>query len=167
MPVSIDAIKTLREKTGAGIIDSKKALEQTNGDIVAAEKILKEKGLSDASKRATRKTQMGVVESYIHGGGRIGSMVELGCETDFVARTDEFKNLAHDIAMQVAALKPQFIAVEDVPSGFQGNVEEVVLLKQPFIRDQGKTIQDLVTELISKTGENIKVRRIARFELGE
>ncbi len=167
MPVSADAVKALREKTGAGIIDCKNALEQTNGDINKAEQLLKEKGLASAAKRAERKTLVGIIEPYIHAGGRIGAMVEINCETDFVARTEEFKNLAHDIAMQVAALKPQFLQEEDVPADFTGDKESAVLLKQPFIKDQSKTIKDLVTALIAKTGENIKVRRFSRFELGD
>jgi elongation factor Ts len=165
---STDDVKRLRDETGAGIMDCKRALEENGGDFEKAKEALAELGLARAAKRGERETAQGLVEAYIHAGGRIGAMVEVNCETDFVARTDEFKVLAHDIAMQVAAVSTTLAVTEDdLPSGAEGAIEEIVLLKQPFIKDGSKTIEDLVKAAISKTGENIRVRRIARFELGQ
>ena len=152
MNISIDDIKKLREKTGAGIADSRKALEEAKGNFAKAEELVRSWGLDKAVTKADRVVGAGLVETYIHGDGKIGSIVEVNCETDFVARTDEFKNLCHELAMQVAAVDP-------------GDVEE--LLKQENIRDAGKTVEQLVKETIAKVGENIKVRRLMRFELGQ
>lgn len=151
MNVSIDDIKKLREKTGAGIADSRRALEEAKGDFKKAEELVKGWGLDKASTKADRAVGAGLVETYIHGGGKVGAMVEIACETDFVARTDEFKNLSHEVAMQIAAMDPK-------------NVEE--LLAQEYIRDSAKTIEQVVKETIAKVGENIKVKRFMRFELG-
>lgn len=151
MNVSIDQIKKLREKTGAGIADSRKALEEAKGDFKKAEELVKDWGLDKAVTKADRAVGAGLVETYIHGGGKVGAMVEIACETDFVAKTDEFKNLSHEVAMQIAAMDPK-------------NVEE--LLAQEYIRDSAKTIEQLVKETIAKVGENIKVKRFMRFELG-
>jgi len=151
MKVTIDQIKKLREKTKAGIADCRRALEESDGDLKKAEELLKSWGVDKAAKKADRIVGAGLVETYMHAGGRIGSMVEVACETDFVARTDEFKNLAHEIAMQVAAMDP-------------ATVEE--LLKQEYIRDSAKTIDELVKETIAKVGENIVIKRFMRFELG-
>ena len=161
-------VKALRDQTGAGVMDCKRALEEADGDIHKAITILRDKGIAGADKKAHRETSQGLVESYIHAGGRIGVLVEVNCETDFVARTDTFKALAHDIAMQVAAT-PGTLAVteDDLPEGAEGTVEEIVLMKQPFIRDASKSIEQLVKEAIAQTGENIRIRRFARFELGQ
>ena len=152
MKISIGEVKKLREKTGAGIADCRKALEESGGDFRKAEELLKSRGAQIASKKADRATGQGMVETYIHAGGKVGTMVEVNCETDFVAKTEEFKNLAHEVAMQVAAMDPK-------------DVEE--LSKQEYIRDSSKTIDDLVKEVIAKVGENIKISRFIRFELGE
>ncbi len=160
-----EQIKELRARTGAGIMDCKRALEETEGDIAAALAILKQRGLAKAEKKAHREVRQGLVESYIHPGGRIGALVEVNCESDFVANTDEFKKLACDLTMQVAAMDPSFIGSDDVPQGMDPS--QVCLLHQPFIRDPQKTIQDVITETIAKVGENIRVRRFARFELGK
>ena len=144
-------VQRLRSETGAGVMDSKKALEAASGDFEKAKAILKEKGLASAAKRSDREAKEGVVEAYIHSGGRIGALVELSSETDFVARNQEFRDLAREIAMQVAAMDPQ-------------DIDE--LLAQAYIRDASKTIGELVTTLASTTGENVRVRRFARFQLG-
>ena len=167
MQISVESIKELRGLTGAGIMDSKNALQASNGDIAKAEEILREKGMASAMKRSARATNQGLVESYIHSGGRIGAIVEANCETDFVARTDDFNALAHDIAMQVAAMDPKYVDVADIPDGTDENPEQVCLLQQAFIKDPSKTVQDLVNEVVAKIGENIKVRRFSRFALGE
>lgn len=147
-------------------MDCKRALEEADGDLEKASEILREKGMAAAAKRAERETRQGVVESYIHAGGRIGVLVEVNCETDFVANTDGFRQLARDIAMQVAAMNPQVVSVEDRTPEIEGRDEEVVLLAQPFIKDGSKTIGSMVQEAIATTGENVRVSRFARFELG-
>ena len=167
MTTTVEQIKALRELTGAGIMDCKRALEQADGDLEGAQRILREMGVASAAKKASRETNEGLVESYIHSGGRIGALVELNCETDFVARTDDLKDLAHDIAMQVAAMAPLYVDEGDIPDDEERNPQEVCLLQQAFIRDQNVTIQDLLAEAIGKLGENIRVRRFARFALGE
>jgi elongation factor Ts len=166
LEITTQMVKELREQCGAGIMDCRNALASTKGDVDKALAILKEKGLVKAQKRAERATMQGLVESYIHTAGRIGALVEVNCETDFVARTDDFKSLVHDIAMQVAALAPKYISEEDKPKDDESAPVEVCLLSQPFIKDPTKTIKDLVVDTIAKTGENIKVRRITRYELG-
>jgi len=159
-------VKQLRDQTGAGIMDAKRALEATGGDMAKAAEILKAQGLASAAKKAERVAGQGLIEAYIHAGGRIGAMVEVNCETDFVARTDDFKRLAHDIAMQIAATNPKVIGNEP-PGAVEEQVsDEEVLLKQPFIKDPSMTIDDLVKNAIAKLGENIIIRRFARFELG-
>ena len=168
--MSTSAIKELRERTGAGIMSCKKAFEEAKGDIDGAVEILKQQGLAKALKKAHREARQGLIETYIHTGGRIGALVELNCESDFVARTEEFKELAHNLAMQVAATDPAFVSMDDCGEGDlpeEAKPEEVCLLSQPFIRDPEKTVQEIVSEAIAKTGENIKVRRFARFELGK
>ena len=197
MEITSDLVKTLRDKTGAGMMDCKKALAESGGNLDKAIDYLRKKGAATAEKRADRLTNQGLVEAYIHAGGRIGSMVEVNCETDFVAKTDDFKGLARDIAMQIAAMNPQYIAREDVSKEVQdheldiyrtqaknekkpdqiiekiatGKLEkyfqDVCLLEQTFIKDSGKTIKDLILDTTSKTGEKITVRRFKRFHLGE
>ena len=177
MAITANQVKELREKTGAGIMDCKRALEQTNGNLEEATDLLKQQGLAKAEKKSGRAASQGVVEPYIHGGGRIGALVEVNCETDFVARTDDFRELAHDLAMQVAATSPSYVSLEDVPDEAWDELEReygdrdqaaaaVVLLEQPFIKDGKFSIRDLVRDRISKLGENIIIRRIARFEVG-
>lgn len=149
--ISLDKIKKLRAKTKAGVMDCRQALEESQGDMAKAEKWLQKKGLKSVAKREGRETYQGRIEVYTHADGKIVAVVELLCETDFVARTDDFKNLAHDLAMQITAMKPK-------------NIED--FLKQVWIKDESKKIEELVKDLMAKTGENIKVGRIARFELG-
>ncbi|MFH0992526.1 MAG: translation elongation factor Ts [bacterium] len=195
--ITSEQVKKLRAKTGAGMMDCKRALEETAGNEEAAIEYLRKKGAAVAAKRADKETNQGIVEAYIHAGGRIGTMVELNCETDFVAKTQDFKELAHDIAMQIAAMNPFFIKKEDVDQETlqkeieiyktqainegkpvhiaekiaQGRLDkfyqEVCLLEQSFIKDSGKTIKDLLDEATGKVGEKISVRRFQRFHLGE
>lgn len=197
MAVSASAVKELRERTGAGMLDCKKALEETNNDIDKAVALLREKGLSAAASKAGRVATEGVVESYIHAGGRIGVLVEINCETDFVAKTEQFREFAKDVAMQIAAANPKFVRREDVPAdeiekereilkaqalneGKPANIvermvegriskyyEEYCLLEQSFIKNPDQTISTLLNEKISQIGENISIRRFARYELGE
>ena len=167
MQVSTDSIRLLRERTGAGIMDSKKALEASDGDIDKAEEALRAKGMAKAATTADRATAEGIIESYIHAGNRIGAMVELNCETDFVGRTPEFKELAHNVAMQVAAMSPIYLTEEDIPQDEKRSPEEICLLQQAFIKDSSKTIDDLVLEVRAKVGENIRIGRFQRFGLGE
>lgn len=192
--MSHDLIKELREQTGAGIMDVKEALEEAGGDKDIAVEILRKKGLAKQAKKADRVANEGLVESYIHAGGRIGVLVEVNCETDFVARTDDFKNLVKEIALHIAAANPLYISSEDVPAEviekekeiykeqagdkpvdvvekmlegkLQKYLEEVCLLSQPYVKDGDKTIGDLLGEATGKMGENIQVRRFARFMLG-
>lgn len=170
-------IKELREKTGAGIMESKRALDDTNGDMERAAELLRQQGVAKAGKKADRVASQGLVEPYIHGGGRIGALVEVNCETDFVARTPDFQKLAHDIAMQVAATSPRYLISTDIPEGdvtaLEGEfgsrdeaVAQIALLDQVFIKDAKKTIGDLIKEHIAVLGENIVVSRFSRFELG-
>jgi elongation factor Ts len=195
--ISSEVVKKLRDKTGAGMMDCKNALTETNGDMELAIDYLRKKGAAVAAKRADRETNQGVVEAYIHAGGRIGAMVELNCETDFVAKTPGFRQLAHDIAMQVAAMSPQYVSREQIPQAViekeleiykvqaqnegkpvqfaekisQGRLEkfyqETVLIEQSFIKDSGKTIKDIIDEETAKVGEKITVRRFLRYHLGE
>ena len=166
MQISIEMIKELREQCGAGIMECRNALLEVEGDIDKALQMLKERGLLKAEKKVDRITAQGLIEAYVHTGGRIGALIELNCETDFVARTDEFKELAHNLAMQVAALSPQFITEEEVPEDADIEPQAACLLLQPYIRDPGMTVRDVIVETIAKVGENIKVSRFARFELG-
>ncbi|ACT02055.1 MULTISPECIES: translation elongation factor Ts [Paenibacillus] len=197
MAVSASAVKELRERTGAGMLDCKKALDETNGDITKAIELLREKGLSAAANKAGRVATEGVVESYIHAGGRIGVLVEINCETDFVAKTDQFRTFARDIAMHIAAANPKFVKREEVPAEEiekereilkaqalnEGKPEKIVekmvdgriskyyeeycLMEQSFVKDPDKTISALLNEKISAIGENISIRRFVRYELGE
>ncbi|MCD8359318.1 MAG: translation elongation factor Ts [Acidaminococcaceae bacterium] len=190
-------VKELRERTGAGMMDCKKALSATDGDLEKAIDFLYEKGLATAAKKAGRVAAEGLVEAYIHGGGRIGVLVEVNCETDFVAKTDAFKELVKDIAMHIAATNPSYLKREEVPTAeleheqavlaeqarnegkpekiiekmVAGRIEkyykEVCLMEQPFVKDPDKTISDLITESIAKIGENISIRRFSRYQLGE
>ncbi|HLE78369.1 MAG TPA: translation elongation factor Ts [bacterium] len=186
-----ELVKELRERTGAGIIDCRNALAAAGGDLDKAVEILKAKGLAAAQKKSGRVASEGLIEAYIHMGGKVGAMVEVNCETDFVARTDEFKRLARDLALQVTATAPLYVSREDVPAevlaaqraqfaaelagkpaaAVDGKMEkwvtEVVLLEQPFIKDETKRVADLITETVVKVGEHIKVRRFARFKTGE
>ena len=166
MQISANTVKELREKTGAGVMECKKVLDETNGDIEKATDILKERGLALAEKKSNRAANQGLIECYVHHGGQIGVLVEINCETDFVARTDEFKELSHDIAMQIAAMAPQYIQEEDIPEGSETDPQANCLLLQPYIKDPTKNIKDIITETIAKVGENIKVRRFCRYELG-
>ncbi len=197
MSISADLIKVLRERTGAGILDCKKALEKTNGDVEKAVEELRKMGLARADKKLDRETKEGIVEAYIHPGARLGVLVELNCETDFVANTDEFKKLAHNIALQVAAMAPRYIRREDVPKEViekekeilaeqlrregkpehiiekivEGKLEkfyqENVLYEQQFFMDPNVTIEEYIKQHISKFSENVRVRRFARFKIGE
>jgi elongation factor Ts len=175
--ITANQVKELREKSGAGIMECKRALEQVDGDMSRAIDLLKQQGLAKADKKTGRAASQGLIEPYIHGAGRIGSIVEVNCETDFVARTPEFRELAHDLAMQVAATSPAYVSVDEVPANAWAELEQehggrdeavaaVVLLDQPFIKDPKLTVRDLVRERIGKLGENIVVRRFARFEVG-
>ncbi|MEK9659524.1 MAG: elongation factor Ts [Chloroflexota bacterium] len=167
MAVTTDQIRELRERTGAGIMDAKRALEAAGGNLEKAEAALLAKGLAKAATKSDRSTAEGVVGSYIHAGGRIGAMVELNCETDFVARTPEFGELARNIAMQVAAMSPLYLDESDKPAGEARKAEEVCLLKQAYIKDSSKSIAELVMETRARIGENIQVRRFVRYSLGE
>ena len=168
MEVTVDMIKALRAKSGAGVMDCKRALEEAEGDTERAESFLKKKGLSDAAKRAGRETSEGLVEAYVHTGGRLGALVEINCETDFVARTSELKELAHDLAMQVAAMPTtSYIDRSEIKDDEDRPIEEICLLDQSYIKDPSRIVHEVVQEVIAKVGENIKVRRFARFALGE
>ena len=167
MAVTTEMITALREETGAGVMDAKRALESANGDVAKAKAILREQGVAAAAKRAERETSNGVVDSYIHSAGRIGVLVEVNCETDFVANTEDFRGLARNIAMQIAAMNPSLISKDDPDRDkYEGSDEEVCLFSQKFIKDASRTVEDLVKDAVAKTGENIRVRRFARFELG-
>lgn len=197
MEITTSMIKDLREATAAGVLDCKKALEASGGDLEKAKVYLREKGLAAAAKKADRAAEEGLIEAYIHTGGRVGALIELNCETDFVARTEAFEELAHDLALQVVAARPLYLAPEDIPPDvleeeknvyrvqaremgkperiierivegkLQKYYQEVCLMKQPFIKDDDLTVQDVLTEIIAKLGENVVVRRFARFELGD
>jgi elongation factor Ts len=161
MPTNTELIKELRELTGAGVMECKKALEDATGDLTKAQQLIKERGLAMAEKKAGREAGQGLIDSYVHA-GRIGAMIELNCETDFVARTSDFKTLAREIAMQVAATNPSRVSGQDASTD-----SDVPLLDQPYIRDPSRTVQELVNETIAKVRENIVIRRFSRFELGD
>jgi elongation factor Ts len=195
MAITADMVKTLRQATGAGVMDCKKVLEQTGGDMDKASAILREKALATAEKKAERKTAEGRVEAYVHPGAKLAVLVEVACETDFVARTEQFITFAHDVAMQVAAAAPKWVSRDDVPVDvleeerrsyalqmandkkpeavmqriMEGKLakfyEENCLLDQPFIKDDSRTMQQLLTEKIAQIGENIVIRRFARFQI--
>ncbi len=195
--ISAALVKQLRDKTGAGMMECKKALVEANGDLAEAETILRKRGIAAAGKKAARATRQGLIGSYIHQGGQLGVMIELNCESDFVARTEDFQQLLHDICMQVAAVEPLYIRKEDVPAELldkereiardrarqegkpdkvldkivEGRLakfyEEICLLEQPFIKDNSLTIGQLVSSVIGKLGENISIARFARMKVGE
>ena len=175
--ITADQVKQLRERSGAGIMECKRALEQADGDMARAVDLLKHQGLAKADKKTGREASQGLIEPYIHGGGRIGAIVEVNCETDFVARTPEFRELAHDLAMQVAATSPMYVSTDEISADAWATLERehggreqaavaAVLLDQPFIKDPKMTIRDVIRDRIAKLGENIVVRRFARFEVG-
>ncbi|MFY9426931.1 MAG: translation elongation factor Ts [Caldicoprobacterales bacterium] len=195
--ISAALVKELRERTGVGMMDCKRALQDTNGDIEKAVELLRERGLATAAKKAGRIAAEGIVDSYIHGDGRIGVLVEVNCETDFVAKTDEFKSFVRDIAMHIAATNPKYVSREQVPQEeldkekeilkaqalnegkpekivdrmVEGRIEkyikEICLLEQPFVKDPDKTVQDVLNEKIATIGENMSIRRFVRYEKGE
>ena len=167
MEISVATIKALREEMGAGVMDAKRALEESGGDVDRARELLRQRGVAAAVKKANRSAKEGLVEAYIHGAGRVGVLVEVNCETDFVARTDDYKELAHNLAMQIAAMSPKYIEESDIPDDEAGDPAEVALMAQPYIRDASLSIRDLVLEVAGKLGENIKVKRFSRFALGE
>lgn len=197
MEITTEMVKELRTATGAGVLECRKALETAKGDFDAAVKILREKGLAAAAKKASREANEGLIGHYIHQGSKVASLIEVNCETDFVARTDEFRALVHDLAMQVVAARAQYLRPEDVPADvleqekaiyraqladekkpahvieriIEGKLakfyEDTCLLEQPFIKDPSVKVKDLVTASIAKLGENIRVRRFARFAVGE
>lgn len=164
--VTTALIKELREATGAGVMDAKRALDATGGDLNKAKEIIREQGLTRADKRSERETRQGKVESYLHAGGRIGVLVELNCETDFVANTEAFQTLARNVAMQIAAMNPLVVSPDDRKPEHEGTDAEICLVSQPFIRDGSRTINDLIKDVVAKTGENVRVSRFVRFELG-
>lgn len=164
--ISTAMIKELREATQCGVMDAKRALEAAGGDMKKARDVIREQGLLSAAKRTDRQTNQGIVEAYIHGGGRIGVLIELNCETDFVANTPDFRQLAKDVAMQVAAMNPLVVTAEERTPEMEGTDAEIALMSQPFIRDSGRNIGDLVKDVIARTGENVRVTRFTRFELG-
>lgn len=197
MAITTEMVKELRAATGAGVLEAKKALEQHNGDFDKAVDMLREKGAARAAKRADRSANEGIIELYAHPGNRVGVMLELNCETDFVARNDHFRELAHELALHIAASSPRFLTVDEVPAAelerelavlksqalAEGKPEAIVdkivtgrmtkfyeefcLMEQPFIKDESVKIKDMLTNAIRITGENIVVRRFARYELGE
>ncbi|UCH43302.1 MAG: elongation factor Ts [Dehalococcoidales bacterium] len=167
MHISTDLLKELREQSGAGIMECRNTLLEAEGNMDKALEILKEKALFKVEKKKDRAVSQGLIEAYIHAGGRIGAMVEVNCETDFAARTDELKELAHNLALQIAAMSPQFLSSEEAPEEADINPQTDCLLLQPYIRDPDVTIQDIINETIAKVGENIQVGRFTRFELGE
>jgi len=164
--VSVEIVKELRKRTNVGVADCSKALLAADGDIDKAIEFLKQRGAAIAEKKKDAIGTEGLIEAYIHHTKRIGALVELNCETDFVARTDEFKRLARDLAMQVAASSPQFISSGEMPPETETDPQVTCLLSQPFIKDPTKTVQEIIDETIAMVGENIRVRRFSRFELG-
>lgn len=197
METTLDMVKELRERTGAGMLDCKHALEAAQGDLQKAAELLRKKGFAIAAKKAGRVAREGVIDAYVHPGERLAALIELNCETDFVARTEEFRRLAHDIAMQVVATDPKYITSESIPEEVleaqretlrqqmrsQGKPEhlldrivqgmmkryydEVCLLQQPFIKDDKRSVGDIITEKVAQLGENIVVSRFVRFQLGD
>ncbi len=167
MKVTAASVKDLREQSGAGIMDCRNALLETEGDIEKAIELLKQQSLYKVERKKSRATSQGLIEAYVHTGGRIGAVVEVNCETDFVARTNEFKELSHHLAMQIAAMTPQYISSEEIPEGSGAEPKATCLLHQPFIKNPDMTVQDIINETIAKVGENIKVGRFTRFQLGE
>ncbi len=167
MAVDVKLVRDLRDQTGAGIMDCKEALEKSDGDMEKAIQALREKGVASATKRVGKDTNEGVIETYLHTGGRVGAMVELGCETDFVARTEEFRKLAHDICMQVAAMGPAYVEADEIEEGDDRPPAQIVLMLQPYIKNNSSSVGEMVRELAGKVGENIKVVRFTRLAVGE
>ena len=167
MEVTVELIRTLRQRTGAGIMQCKEALEANQGDIEQAAEVLRIKGVAQVAKRAGRDTNQGLVEAYVHTGGRVGAIVELACETDFVARTPEFRELAHDIAMQVVAMDPVYLDKSEIKEEDSRPFAQVSLLQQPFIKDNSSSVEEVVQELAAKLRENVRVLRFSRLALGE
>jgi len=167
LAVDVKLVRTLRDQTGAGIMDCKEALENSDGDLEKATLALRDKGVASATKRVGKDTKEGVIETYLHTGGRVGALVELGCETDFVARTEEFQKLAHDIAMQVAAMGPLYIDKDEIEEGDDRPPAQISLMQQPFIKNGSSSVGEMVRELAGKVGENIKVVRFSRLAVGE
>ena len=174
MGYTAEDIKSLREETGCGVIDCKKALEESNGSRDKAKDLLRKRGLEMALKKSDREVKEGRVESYIHNGAKIGVLVEVNCETDFVARSQDFIAFCKDVAMHIAAMSPRYIKKEDVPADILNKepnqadfVKQACLMQQPFVKDSSKTIQDYLNELIAKIGENIRVNRFSRYKVGE
>ncbi len=167
MAVDVKLVRDLRDQTGAGIMDCKEALEKSDGDMEKAIQALREKGVASATKRVGKDTNEGVIETYLHTGGRVGAMVELGCETDFVARTEEFRKLAHDICMQVAAMGPVYVEADEIEEGDDRPPAQIVLMLQPYIKNNSSSVGEIVRELAGKVGENIKVVRFTRLAVGE
>jgi len=167
LAVDVKLVRTLRDQTGAGIMDCKEALEKSDGDLEKATLALRDKGVASATKRVGKDTKEGVIETYLHTGGRVGALVELGCETDFVARTAEFQKLAHDIAMQVAAMGPLYIDKDEIEEGDDRPPAQISLMQQPFIKNGSSSVGEMVKELAGKVGENIKVVRFTRLAVGE
>ena len=165
--ITTQSVKELRELTDAGVMDCRRALEEASGDIGKAREILHRNGVVAATKRQSRDANQGIVEAYIHSGNRIGVLLELNCETDFVARTDDFKELAHNLAIQIAAMAPDYLSSEEISSDEFRDPSEVCLLSQTYVKEPDRTIQDLVDEVRAKTGENVRVRRFTRFALGQ
>ena len=163
----VESIKILRDRTEAGIMNCKEALQKASGDIHLAEEILRKEGIAKAAKKSSRDTEQGIVGSYIHAGGKIGAIVEVNCETDFVARTEGFKELVHNLSMQVAAMSPLYVDESDAKFDDSQDPEQVCLIKQSFIKDPSKNIETLIKESVGKLGENIRIRRFSRFALGE
>ena len=166
MKVPTESIRELRSRTSAGMLECNKALLQAGGDVEKAVEVLRCRGLSVAQKKKERVTTEGIIEAYIHHTGKIGTLVELHCESDFVARTDEFRQLARDIAMQIAATSPQFITTEEIPEKEEFDPQTACLVNQPFIREPTRSVQEIIDQTIAKVGENIKVSRFTRFEIG-
>lgn len=197
MTITVEMVKELRQQTNAGVLEAKRTLEETNGDFDKAVAILREKGAASAAKRADRTANEGVVEGYVHTGSRVGVLLELNCETDFVARNEQFRDLAHDLALHVAAMSPRYVNIDEIPEDIlaqekerygsqaqkEGKPPEIVekivagrlnkfyeehcLMEQPFVKDDNLKVKDLITEAIRTTGENVVIRRFARYELGE
>ena len=167
MAVSVELVRNLRDQTGAGIMDCKDALEKSDGDMEKAVLALREKGVASVAKRAGKDTNEGVIDTYLHTGGRVGAIVELGCETDFVARTEEFQKLAHEIAMQVAAMAPLYVDADEIEEGDTRPPAQITLMQQPFIKNSSSSVGEMVKELAAKVGENIRVVRFSRLSVGE
>lgn len=165
--VTVELVRELRGQTGAGVMECKQALVDADGDLEKATELLRQKGLAQVAKRSDRVTTEGIIEAYVHTGGRVAAMVELGCETDFVARTPEFRSLAHDLAMQVAAMAPAYVDADEMEEGDARPAAQVTLLRQPFIKGSGSSVEDTIKEVAAKVGENIRVRKITRLALGE